>query len=153
MPYSCFILTVSLQSAIPLSPLKISTKDVFLITAMLPTQQWSAQVCRHMLLYVLRLVFAFTGGTTPANVVNNPLSFHYKAGISAIAKWNHLFIFFILLLLKLVRAAQLYVLVGRYVSYKDFFLLKQHITARQTKFTSPVVLWNSQPVTTSKFQP
>lgn len=67
-----FFFTASLQSAIPLSPLKITTKVVFLIAAIYPTQQLSAQVCRRMLLPVLRPEFAFTGGTTPNCVVNNP---------------------------------------------------------------------------------
>lgn len=71
----CLILTVSLQSAIPLSHPTISTKGVSLIAAMFPTQQLNAQVCRLMLLCVLRPESAFTGGTTPHFVVNRPLLF------------------------------------------------------------------------------
>lgn len=71
-----FYFTVSLKSATPLSPLTISTEVVFLIAAMFLTQQWSAQVCRLMLLHVLRLGFVFTGGTTQNCVVSH-FSFFY----------------------------------------------------------------------------
>lgn len=67
------LFTVSLQSAIPFYPLTVSTKDVFLIAAMFPTQQLNALVCRLMLLRALRLESALTGGTIPHFVVNCPL--------------------------------------------------------------------------------
>lgn len=65
-----YLFTVSLQSAIPFYLLTVTTKDVFLIAAMFPTQQLNALVCRLTLLRVLRLESAFIGGTIPHFVVN-----------------------------------------------------------------------------------
>lgn len=92
--FVCFTFTVSLHSAILMSLLTISTEAVFLIAAMFPIQKWSAQVCRLMLLLVLRLGFACTGGTTPRYVVNNHSIFYVKCW----DQWNQegqLFSFFV----------------------------------------------------------
>lgn len=81
----CFASTVSLQSAITLSILTISIKAVFLTAVMCPTQLWSAQVCRLMLLPVRSLAFVCTGGTTPRSVVSPPSVYYCHSW----SQWNH----------------------------------------------------------------
>lgn len=128
--FSVFSCTVSLQHVIHLSLQTISTKAVSLIAAIFLTQLWSAQACRLMLLPVLRLEFACTGGITPNYVVSSTFVFYYNWQVC----WNKALI--------VSFCTQSFVMFC--------FSHQQLAIVPQTKFTSHVVQQNSQAVISSE---